>query len=76
MTIFSNMLYYEKKINQQTHPKYTICRYFNRFHLIRWKQVGRHWEGHEVGEFSTYKIARQVLHGLNERRHEPTAHIK
>lgn len=53
------------------HPKFTICRHYNRFRIIRWKQVAEHWEGEEAGEFGTYEMARKALYDLNGWNYKP-----
>lgn len=53
------------------HPKYTISPHYNRFRIIRWKQVGVHWEGDEVGEFKEFEVARKALYDLNGWKYKP-----
>ena len=53
------------------HPKYTIERRYNRFRIIRWRQVAEHWEGDTVGEFDEYEMARKVLYDLNGWNYKP-----
>lgn len=53
------------------HPKYTIERRHRLFRIIRWKQVGAHWEGEEVGEFADFEMARRALYDLNGWNYKP-----
>lgn len=58
-------------------PKYTISRHYNRFRVIRWKQVAGHREGEAVGEFSDFGTARQALYDLNGWKYPPKEnHLK
>ena len=53
------------------HPKYTISPRHNSFRIIRWKEVGEHWEGDEVGEFNEFEMARKALYDLNGWKYKP-----
>lgn len=53
------------------HPKYTLQRHYNRYRILRWRQVAAHWEGDEVAEFSDYETARQAFYDLMGWKYRP-----